>query len=197
MNALAFFRMALFSLLFMTLPAMAGPPHDPDLVSAGNLWQVEAYLDASPNHLTLGQAKICFFLTGFVGTHQRYDWVAINYPAWNGRATQEGDQVFMHGDFPFVVGDVKYEGHDASEWQVISGGKKAVGGGHWQFWAELGKLGTNLAFTNVAFSRIGSCQFDSAQAAMDYADALPLPVDASGNVQALPFGIDTSPTSVK
>jgi len=194
MKSLAFSRIVLLIVLFFSLPALALPPHKPDLVTTGNLWLVRAYNDASPNHDYLIEQKICFFPTGVVGTHQRYEWVSLTFPDWNGIATQEGDQVFMHGDFTLFFPTHPIAGHDSMQWELVTDDKKTIGAGHWQLWVDLGKFGTNLGFTNIIYARLGKCDFPTSNDALNYGLNLPYPSDANGNIQTNPMGIDTSPT---
>jgi len=157
------------------------------------MWLVRGYLDASPAHNFIGQQRICFFPAGVVGTHQRYVWVSPNFPTWNGRASQEGDQIFMHGDFVIPTPVAKIQAHDSSQWELVGLDDKAIGAGHWKFWADAGIFGTSLAFLNITMNRIGKCDFNSAIDAAEYNKSLPYPTDANGAIQAAPMGIDTSP----
>jgi hypothetical protein len=147
--------------------ASAVPPHQPALVTGGNLWTITFYDDSSPNHTQWATQRICFFNAGVQGTHQRYSWVSISYPDWNGRATQEGDQVFMHGDFQWPFGN-RDGGHDGMEWQLVTtspGGEAGavprgeIGTGHWKEWVEDGRLGITIGFGNTLFRRVGRCPY--------------------------------------
>jgi hypothetical protein len=184
---------AVLCLILISVTVYADPPHRPDLTTNGNMWRVSAFLDATPGHAFIGQQDICFFPAGVVGTHQRYVWVSLAFPNWNGRATQEGDQIFMHGDFIIPTPAAKIDGHDSSQWELVGFDDKAFGAGHWKFWAEFGVFGTTLAYTNVSLNRIGKCDFNSAKDALLYNQSLPYPTDANGNMQSAPMGIDTSP----
>jgi hypothetical protein len=147
--------------------ALAVPPHAPQLVLGGNLWTITFFDDTSPIHTQWATQRICFFPAGVQGTHQRYAWVSISYPDWNGLANQEGDQIFMHGDFQWPFG-VKDGGHDGMEWQLVTmspGGqigsvpKGEVGTGHWKEWIENGGLGINVGWGNTLLRRVGQCPF--------------------------------------
>jgi hypothetical protein len=80
---------------------------------------------------------ICFYPDAFVGTRQRYIWLSNTYPDWNGRATQKGDQVFMHGDFHWPYGETKDGGHDGVEWDITTESRVNGGTGHWKEWIEI------------------------------------------------------------
>ncbi len=82
----------------------AAPTDDPDLTTGGNRWTITAYNDASPVHDQWATQGICFRFIGTVGTHNRYEWWSDTFPDWNGIATQEGDEIFMHGDYANDVG---------------------------------------------------------------------------------------------
>lgn len=136
--------------------AQAAPPFQPDLITGGNRWTITFYDDSSPNHQQWATQGICFFSAGTVGTQQRYYWVSDTYPDWNGRAAQEGDQVFMHGDFQWPFG-TRDGGHDGMEWQLVTVSPKDVGTGHWKEWVEDGKLGITIGFGNTRLERVGKC----------------------------------------
>jgi hypothetical protein len=153
---------------------LAVPPHAPQLVTNGNLWTITFYDDTNPLHSQWATQRICFFPAGVQGTHQLYGWVSISYPDWNGRATQEGDQIFMHGDFQWPYGN-KDGGHDSMDWQLVTmspGGevgavpKGEVGTGHWKEWVENGGLGFTIGWGNTLFRRIGRCPFQTFNDAM-------------------------------
>lgn len=153
--------------VLITPPALAVPPHQPELVRGGNLWTITFYDDTSSAHTQWATQRICFFPAGVQGTHQLYNWVSTSYPDWNGRATQEGDQIFMHGDFQWPYGR-KDGGHDGMEWQLVTSSpsgeygaapKGEIGTGHWKEWAEDGRLGFTFGWGNAVFRRVGSCPF--------------------------------------
>jgi hypothetical protein len=145
----------------------AVPPHQPQLVLGGNLWTITFFDDTSPIHQQWATQRICFFPAGVQGTHQRYAWVSVSYPDWNGRATQEGDQIFMHGDFQWPFGK-KDGGHDGMEWQLVtmspfgqigSAPRGEVGTGHWKEWVEDGQLGITIGWGNTLLRRAGFCPY--------------------------------------
>jgi hypothetical protein len=149
----------------------------PDLVSAGNRWTITAYNDESPNHDEWATQGLCFRSIGMFGTHQRYVWWSDTFPDWNGVASQEGNEVVMHGDY---AGDV---GHDSMMWNVVSATPRNVGAGHWVEWREDGKFGRTIGFANALLTRAGNCRVS-----YEAAPYLPLPVDAYGRQYDSPFG---------
>ena len=153
------------SILFFSLlssVASAQPPYKPDLVTDGNRWTITAYNDASPVHSQWATQGICFIPDGTVGTHQRYTWYSDTFPDWNGRATQEGDQITMHGDY------AKDVGHDGMQWDIVTVSPRNEGAGHWWEWREDGKLGRTIGFANAKLQRVGKCN-------MTFEESLNLP----------------------
>lgn len=120
----------------------------PDLVKGGSLWTVTAFDDSSPTHTQLATQSICFEFVGVVGTHVRYRWRSTTFPDWNGIASQEGDQIFMHGDYARDIG------HDGMMWSLDTA---RSGSGHWTEWREDGGFGRSIAFANAEFQRVGNC----------------------------------------
>ena len=120
----------------------------PELTRGGNLWSITAFDDASPVHGQMATQNICFEFIGVVGTHNRYRWRSTTFPDWNGIASQEGDQVFMHGDYAQNVG------HDAMMWSIDTA---RTGSGHWTEWRENLRFGSTIVFANATFQRIGTC----------------------------------------
>jgi hypothetical protein len=175
------------SLATRWLPAMAiavltvthgvAQAQQPDLVSAGNRWTITAYNDESPLHDQWATQGICFRSLGMFGTHQRYEWWSDTFPDWNGIASQEGNEVVMHGDYADDVG------HDSVMWNVVTSTPKNVGAGHWVEWREDGKLGRTIGFANALLTRVGRCSLTA-----DQAKLLPYPVDATGKQIDSPFG---------
>jgi hypothetical protein len=175
------------SALLGTSAARAAPPHLPNLLDGGNEWTITYYNDTSPTHTQQATQTLCFYPAGVVGTHQQYYWVSTTYRDWNGYASQEGDQVFMYGDFqwPFGVKDV---GHDGMQWEIVTNSPKNMGAGHWNEWLEDGRMGNPIAFGNAVFQRIGKCKFETVGEAFEYGQTLGLTLDA--NNQALsPMGM--------
>ncbi|MCU7935132.1 MAG: hypothetical protein KZQ99_09655 [Candidatus Thiodiazotropha sp. (ex Dulcina madagascariensis)] len=137
--------------VFVSMAAQAVPPHLPNLVQGGNRWLITFYDDSSFNHNPWATQGLCFYQVGNVGTHTRYVWFSDTYPDWNGRATQEGDQIFMHGDYAADVG------HDGMEWEIVTNSYKNEGAGHWKEWRENGGFGMTIGFGNAKFTRVGNC----------------------------------------
>ena len=139
--------------LFATHAALAVPPHKPDLVSDGNRWLITFYNDNASGHDRWATQGLCFFRVVDVGTHTRYVWYSDTFPDWNGWATQEGDQIFMHGDYARDVG------HDGMEWEIVTDSPRNQGAGHWKEWRENGGFGRTIGFGNAKFSHVGKCRF--------------------------------------
>lgn len=165
--------------LLSSLSANAVPPHLPDLVNLGNEWAITFYQDNAPGQNQWATQRICFFFAGVSGTHQLYRWVSTSYPDWNGRATQEGDQIFMHGDFQFPFGKVDV-GHDGMQWEIATSSPRNMGTGHWHEWIEDGSLGLTVGWGNLKFERIGQCAHHAADEAEAVGKRLPLPRDEAG-----------------
>jgi len=108
-----------------------------------------AFDDSSPVHTQLATQGICFDFIGVVGTHVRYRWYSTTFPDWNGIASQEGDQIFMHGDYD------KDNGHDGFNWAIDT---SKAGSGHWHEWREDGGFGITIGLGNAVFQRTGRCQ---------------------------------------
>lgn len=161
----------------LTMAGGVAQAQQPDLVSAGNRWTITAYNDESPNHDQWATQGICFRSIGMFGTHQRYEWWSDTFPDWNGIASQEGNEVVMHGDY---AGDV---GHDSMMWNVVSATPRNLGAGHWVEWREDGKFGRTIGFANAVLTRVGKCQVT-----YEEAPYLPLPVDLYGRQYDTPFG---------
>lgn len=171
-------------MLFVSpLIAQATPPHYPDLVSAGNRWLITAYDDSSPVHAQWATQGICFYNAGTHGTQQLYYWVSDTFPDWNGRATQEGDQIFMHGDY------AKDVGHDGMQWEVTTVSPKNEGYGHWKEWREDGKLGLTIGFANAKLTRVGKCQTATHLEAIDVGSRLELRLNDNKELAVVPSGL--------
>jgi len=139
--------------LFTSGTVIAVPPHTPNLVNDGNRWLITFYNDSDPGQTQWATQGLCFFQVANVGTHTRYVWYSDTFPNWNGWATQEGDQIFMHGDYARNVG------HDGMEWEIVTNSPKNEGAGHWKEWRENAGFGRTIGFGNAKFSRVGKCKF--------------------------------------
>jgi hypothetical protein len=137
-------------------PVQAGPT--PDVVTGGNAWTITFYDDSSPTHAQWATQNLCFVTTGTVGTQLAGYWYSTSFNDWNGTWRQEGDQVFMTGDY---AGDNTGNavGHDGMEWQLVTAERKAEGFGHWKEWRENGAFGQPIGYGNAKFVRVGSCSF--------------------------------------
>lgn len=151
--------------------------YSPDLVKDGNRWTITFYNDAAPAHDQWATQGICFRYLGTVGTHQRYVWWSDTYPDWNGMATQEGDEITMHGDY------AKDVGHDGMKWDIVTSSPKNLGAGHWWEWRENGGFGNTIGFGNARLQRVGACLVKYEEAAY-----LKLPLDESGREMEAPMG---------
>lgn len=161
------------------LPA---PRYFPNLVEGGNnMWTITFYNDASPIHDQWATQRICFRYVGQVGTHDRYVWYSISFPDWNGWATQEGDEIVMHGDY------ARNNGHDAMHWDIVTVSKKNEGYGIWAEWREDNSFGRTIGFGNAKLVRVGSCLMTEDEAR----DSNMLPLDEKGNLIEDPMGIFT------
>jgi hypothetical protein len=157
--------------------AFAQAPHSPDLTTAGNRWTITAFNDESPNHDQWATQGICFRFIGNFGTHARYEWWSDTFPDWNGVATQEGNEITMHGDYAQDVG------HDGMVWNVVTATPRNMGAGFWFEWREDAKFGRTIGFTNALLQRVGRCVITA-----DEARSIPYPLDRFGKEMQQPFG---------
>ena len=156
----------------------------PDLVSAGNRWTITAFNDESPNHDQWATQGLCFRSVGFFGTHQRDEWWSDTFPDWNGIASQEGNEVVLHGDYASDVG------HDAVVFNVVSSTPRNVGAGKWVEWREDSTFGRTIGFANALLNRVGRCQITLEQAKL-----LPIPRDQFGREIESPFSLELFATT--
>jgi hypothetical protein len=190
MKRLAYGTGVLAALAWTLFPqdAAAVAPHLPDLVAQGNRWTITFYDDTSPGHAQWATQGICFYYAGVMGTHQQYIWISDTYPDWNGRASQEGDQVFMHGDFQWPFGD-KDGGHDGMQWELVTVSPRDIGAGHWHEWAENGAFGITFGFGNTMLRRVGKCQAATTADAFAASPFLPLPDTSVDNPMGVPRAV--------
>lgn len=157
--AAATFASLMASAVFvLALPASAQPPYSPNLVDGGNKWFIDAYNDTDPDHVALATPGICFEYAGVVGTHQQYTWYSDTFLGWQGTASQEADQVFMHGVY------ANGEGHDAIQVRIIIDAPRHGSVGHWQEWRDNGAYGKTVGFANARMIRNGNCTMTASQA---------------------------------
>lgn len=145
-----------------------GPKAGPNLVKGGNRWVATAYDDASTTHKQLqfgGQfstAVYCFSFENNVGTHDRYTYYSETFDTLEGRATQEGDHVVMHGDFGIDIAGTTFNnvGHEAIVWDLVTQSYKDQGFGDYTSWFETDHpgYGKTLAFANIRMVRSGYCK---------------------------------------
>lgn len=153
------------------------PPYRPNLVEGGNRWLITFHNDRSPLHDRWATQGICFRYTGRVGTHMGYIWYSDTYPNWNGRASQEGDQIFMHGDFWRNIG------HDSMIWDIVTNSYRNEGAGHWMEWLEDPGFGITIGLGNAKLRRVGSCLCTE-----DEAKSLDPPKDETTGEMLSPMG---------
>lgn len=127
-------------------------PPEPNVYKGGNRWAITAFDDASPVHAEMATQGICFLPPVAVGTHMRGEWYSDTFPDWNGVYSQEGDQVFMHGDFGKDVG------HDGITFEITTSSARNQSGGHWAEWLEDGAYGRTIVFANTRLQRVGDCK---------------------------------------
>lgn len=125
----------------------AQPPYLADLVQGGNRWLLNAYDDTDVDHKALATVGLCFKYAGFDGTHERYTWYSDTFKGWRGTASQEGDQIFMHG----MYADGK--GRDAIQVEIIIDAPRSGSVGHWQEWRDDGGYGQTIGFANARMIR--------------------------------------------
>lgn len=146
----------LLSVFALAGAAQAQPK--PDVVTYGNMWTITAYNDATTNHAKLATQTLCFYSTGMVGTQLSGVWYSTTFYDWNGTWRQEGDQVFMTGDY---AGDINGNavGHDGMQWELVTVEKAGEGFGHWHEWRENGSTGNVIVYANAKLKRSGNCTF--------------------------------------
>ena len=139
------------------------PPHKPNLYYLDedkpmNVWEMTSYLDRSSKHQKKIVQQICFTAPSLAAdTHWAYDWYS-SFKDWSGKARQEGDQIFMHGDYS------KNTGHTSFQWEIVTQSSlkakkhQTKGFGHCVDWQnnKVGSLGNTMIFANVKFVRINT-----------------------------------------
>ena len=151
---------ATLALLLLAPASYAVPPYQPDLITGGNKWAFRTYDDSSPNQTELASAQgICFEYAGVLGNHQRYTWYSDTFPGWSGTAVQEGDQIFLHGDY------AKGAGHTSIQMETLVSPPIYGSAGYWQEWRHNGANGTTIGFATTRALREGYCSITAKQAA--------------------------------
>jgi len=144
-----------------------GPRHQPDMVTAGNLWTVTAYRDAFRHTPYQTKQNLCYFYLGKKGTHDMYVWISTSYPKWWGFAEKEGDQVRQFGNFAPATHpvplerwwEVNWRGHTSMQFELVLRGKgrivpRDVATGHINASIEPGFA---RVFANMKMVRTGKC----------------------------------------
>lgn len=137
---------ALVSLVF-SAALHAQPPYSADLVQGGNKWLLDAYDDTDANHAFVNTVGLCFKYDGIQGSHQRYTWYSDTFKGWQGTATQEGDQIFIHGAY------ANGNGRDAIQVRIIIDTPRSGSVGHWQEWRDDNGYGEVIGFANARMIR--------------------------------------------
>jgi len=148
------------ALIAISATTFAAPPYQPDFVKGGNKWYFKAYDDASLDHTQLVAAQdICFEYAGISGNHQLYTWYSETFPGWSGRAVQEGDQIFIHGDF------ANGAGHSSIQLETLVAPTIYGSAGTWQEWRHDDGNGMTVYFAKTRALRQGDCTLSARQAA--------------------------------
>jgi hypothetical protein len=132
--------------------AQATPQHFPavdQVVAPGTLYSITFYDDTSSVHSQWATQNICFVQGPVQGSNTTGLWYSTTYNRWIGLWRQEGDQIFMIGDF--WTG----RGKDAMQWELVT--TKDEGFGHWNEWVEDGFYGNWVAKGNTRLAKIGTC----------------------------------------
>ena len=132
--------------------AHATPQHFPavDQVAApGTLYSITFFDDTSNSHTQWATQNICFVQGPVQGSNTTGLWYSTTYNRWIGLWRQEGDQIFMIGDF------WKGVGKDAMQVELVT--TKDEGFGHWNEWVEDGAYGNWIAKGNTRIAKIGTC----------------------------------------
>lgn len=134
-----------------SLSAYAVPPHSPYVAqgSTSMLWSITFYDDTSNVHSQWATQNICFIPTGVQGSNAVGIWYSTTYQRWLGRWRQEGDQIFMIGNF------WTDRGNDAMQWEITVANKE--GFGNWEEWVDDSAFGGWLAKGNTKFVNLGKC----------------------------------------
>lgn len=150
----------LAGMLTISSVAMAQPPYSPDMIKTGNMWSFKAYDDAAvdQNQLVAAQ-KICFEYAGVSGNHQLYTWYSATFAGWSGKAVQEGDKIYLHGDF------AKGNGHSSIQMETLVEPPIHGSAGTWQEWRDDGQGGVTVSFAKTRALRTGNCTITAAEAA--------------------------------
>jgi hypothetical protein len=133
-------------------PAQAVPQHLPavdPLSSPSTLYSITFYDDTSFTHNQWATQNICLTQGPSVGSNTTGIWYSTTYYNWIGRWRQEGDQIFMIGDF------WGGPGNDAIQVELVT--TRDEGFGHWEEWVEDGSYGWWPAKGNARVAKLGTC----------------------------------------
>lgn len=162
-------------------------PPAPNVYDGGNRWLITAFNDASRVHRRMATQGICFRPYTRVGTHIRGVWYSDTFPNWNGRYSQEGDRVLMHGDYANEIG------HDGMVIELFAGtSRRDEGAGQWTEWREDARAGRTIVFANARLRRVGRCRYFQ----VDSLDQLPLAAPrfkVDGAAAENPLDLDQEP----
>ncbi len=145
-----FLKIFTVSFCFFLANAVYAHPPQPNIFDNGNLWAITGYWDESPAHTEAATQLICFSPYVIVGTQIRGSWYSLSFPDWNGNYAQEGDQLFLHGDFG------KNYGHDGMIFDIGTNSQRNMALGHWKEWFENPGFGVTVAFGNARLTRLGN-----------------------------------------
>ena len=127
-------------------------PPQPNVFDGGNRWLITAYNDASAEHQRMATQGLCFLPYSRSGTHIRGIWFSDTFPNWNGRYSQEGDRVLLHGDYAEEIG------HDGMVIELFARDRHHdEGAGQWTEWREDRRAGRTVVFANARMRRVGRC----------------------------------------
>lgn len=142
-----------FSGLLLGSASFADPQHypaaAPDDQITGSLWRVTAYGDTSPVQASTATQDICLIQEPVEGTNTTGIWFSTTFNEWTGRWRQEGDQVFLIGNF------FQETGNDSMSWEIAGGETEAYG--HWEEWVEDGGFGAWYFKSNTKAIKVGTC----------------------------------------
>jgi hypothetical protein len=135
--------------------AQAMPPHLPAFDPAGGfgtLYSITFYDDTSTTHTQWATQQICVVQGPPQGSNATGLWYSTSYYRWIGRWRQEGDQIFMTGDF------WSGPGNDAIQLELVTTRDEAYG--HWDEWIEDGSYGGWLGKGNTKVAKLGACNWN-------------------------------------
>jgi hypothetical protein len=168
---------ALFIVLFGLAGEASSQVPKPNVYDGGNRWLITAFDDSSTVHLQWATQGICFLPYAVSGTHIRGIWYSDTFPNWNGRYSQEGDNLLMHGNW------ANFGGSDGMVIDLFAGtSPKDVGGGQWTEWWNFGPNGTTVVFANARLARVGRCPLPTNVDTMTKAELEALSAERSRNV---------------